>query len=736
MTLKNFSFSRSLFANRFGRDSWLMLLYGVLFFFNFPVNLMLGLPGSPSTPPDYFTPAQAETYHRLQLQSQINRTFYDNGSLILPLLVMMGIFSAVWLFSYLHRQSQVDFYHAQPVRRSQIFSMNLFSGLLYFAISLAANLLLCVVALLFSGHLYLLSALTLLRCFFWAVYEYLILFSLSIFVGMLTGTIFAHLLACGTVLILFPAIVGIPEQICSFFYKTYFTTFSYYHLFMHLTPIFALGEGNDIGMTAECGIYYAAVTLLLLAGAFLLYQKRSSESAGIPVIYPRLKKVLHLVFTLILALFGGALFPSFTNIYGNAQTTGRHIWFVFGFFIIGFLSYMVIQAIFEREVRACYRRLGRCALALGAFFLVLCIPLFDLTHHDEYLPEREDIVAVGAFFNNFDDDVYSQYLSPLSVKTLVYESPEAIDAAYAIAQSGVAGLGSDSTYQTSLVYLRFHLKNGKTVSRCYYYAADEVVLESYPIFYDAPEGKAHREAYGLFTFGGDRETNLWISNPLSNNKLAVSKETLQTAQFGSTRLLTPEEKENLINTLNQDILDRTFDAMSHSARVVSFQVAITLPNGNETIGRTVDVLGCDKRTLALLKEYGIPYNDFSSLPVSSVTVHVDATYYGTLSDALAGIAGNDMPDVAISYKEVAENGSRFTVTDPEQVKELMSRAVLSDLVSGHYTFRGTSGLYLEVEILDNNYVYSNHFLLPEGQVPDFLKAELEQRKDKVLSPQE
>ena len=226
-----------------------MLLYGIVLFFNYPVNMMMRLSKPLSYSTEGLTPAEIELARVRMLRLNLNAVFEDSGSLILFLLVVMAIFSAVMLFSYLSNHTQVDFYHSQPVKRTQLFGIRFATGIAYFLIPLAFNLAVCILVALFSGNLFLLSFTQLSLCFGSVLLEYFAVFSISVFVGMLCGTVVAHVLSSAISLVLLPAILFLPQLVFDCFYKTYYTPFPFLEVASFLSPAFAFASSSlDTGM--------------------------------------------------------------------------------------------------------------------------------------------------------------------------------------------------------------------------------------------------------------------------------------------------------------------------------------------------------------------------------------------------------------------------------------------------------------------------------------------------------
>lgn len=685
MTLKNFSYNPRLLRNRLGQGSWVMLLYGILFFFNYPVNLLVRL----SQPideliPATIAPAEIGVKRALLLQEKIHSLFYANGSFISVLPFVMALLSAAYLFHYLTNKQKTDFYHSQPLKRSQLFSINMGAGILYYLIPLLINLLITFFIILFSHNLYLFSFPLMAQSILHSLTAYVITFCLSSLVAMLTGTTIAHLLGSVVALVLCPAIFGFPMLLLELMHETYYSMFPWQTVISYLSPLFALdfGKGAALFSTVHL-IYYLALSAVALVATYIIYLHRPNEAAGKTIAFPKFQLVLKYLLTLVLSAYGGLFFVNIA--YGS-------FWLVFGAICVGLLSFMVLQAIFDQNIKSAFRHLGWGGATVGVLALILCIPAFDLLHFDTYLPNREKVVAANVYFEQYDRQVLP-YLSRDEKLSLHYTDEKIIDKIYEIAQSGVESLSEEIHDDYCPVLISLQEKNGWTTTRYYQFPSSQLCLETYEEIFQSPVYQQYYQEYAYPQLDKDEEEYLRVFDLYSYDIIATTRID-DTRNRAGLLLLTWQQAEELIQAYAMDVDNRTFHQLKTCPAIGFLEV------GSDKSGWTSNAVSdpmlytCDENTLALLEEYGI-------------------TFPKTKRE--------DVQKIYVLWNEQII----LEITSPTEINSLLSVSTPQELYYQNKFLSVEEDLTMVLEMDEQNPSFSfDRYYFIEGKIPDFLYQQI------------
>ena len=314
-------FNSTLYRKTMARFWPLWVLYGVIWVFAVPLNLMNcyfnALRWGQGVPQ-----AQAEL---------LDRALELPGVLMVGLFlsVVCGVLAAMAVFGYLYNNRAACTMHALPVRREALFWSNYLAGLSFLLLpQLAAALMGAAVELALLSPSEWGQALSALGTLFLAQSgTALFFFSFAAFCAMFTG----HLLAL-------PAFYGILNGLVI---SVYFLVTSLMDLFFfgypgmradgplvrYLTPVYALGEAcqwqtaySDSGEALSRSLEspgtvaaYAAAGVVLAVLALLVYQRRHVESAGDVVAVPLVRPLFRYGVAFCVGLCFGVCTAAFFN---------------------------------------------------------------------------------------------------------------------------------------------------------------------------------------------------------------------------------------------------------------------------------------------------------------------------------------------------------------------------------------------------------------------------------------
>lgn len=398
------------------------------------------------------------------------------------ILQMMGMVNfvyaglcAVMLFGDLFNPRMCNALHAMPLRREGWFATHLISGLLFCIGPNAIGTL--VATLMLQQYSY--------GAFIWfavMLLQFLFFFSVGVFCVMCAGNrlgaiamyLLANLLAVlvAWLIITFyqPVLYGIildADRLAALSPVVSFTDSCYFET--------EYGKPNGTvfkGFIPEDWWYLfaaAAAGIVLLALALLIYRKRKLESAGDFIS----AKPAEPVFLVLYTLCAGAVMYVISEVFsGGAQ----YLFMVIGFAIGFFTGRMLL----ERKVNVFRKKslLPFCVLVF-AFFGSIALTWLDPIGVTRYVPKTENVAQVQ--INPYESAYYR-----MQERSVTLTQEQDIKLISQIHQE----LVEDRTEKTGLsvpLYLRYKLKDGRTVERQYYLPEDSTYTEQLRPYYSSPE---------------------------------------------------------------------------------------------------------------------------------------------------------------------------------------------------------------------------------------------------------
>lgn len=342
---------------------------------------------------------------------------------ILQLIILMpGACLVAFIgWRYLFNHSMSDLYHSMPVTRTKRFLAQWFGGFLIWFVPFTAGNLFILIACCSLIHptcwnIFLAGWAKMLLLL---VLCYLIVYHVCLLAVMLSGnvlTAICNLLLLGlltAVAYFTPVIYGMQ------FFDTYIEEIhlndgiasTIFGLSPLITPVYLIYRfvmntlfGENIGLlicsVLLCGINFAA--------AFVLYEKRKSESAGKGLDH----KILRPVFRFAVSLLAGLWLALF---FSRLASRTLALWMVFGGILGSALSFCVLNVIYHANMKDLFAH----KLQLVSSALITCVLAlscrYDLWGYDNYLPAENSIRGISlqsyslcdsAYIDGHSDDEY------------------------------------------------------------------------------------------------------------------------------------------------------------------------------------------------------------------------------------------------------------------------------------------------------------------------------------------
>lgn len=321
----------------------------------------------------------------------------------------VAVFSGMSAASYVNSKQQVGCWHSFPFRREGLFLIETSVRVLYYLTAYLPCALTSWILLNINLPMTAYYNAVYLKHIFAAILCYLLLYSVILFAGGLTGTapvrlimtvLILYLPLALYVLLLICASIGIPRLSENFYLSE--------SVLRTLCSTYRIGEAvgridSSIYPERFANILWAIPEIILFyGGALLLHKHRKSESSGTTIIWKPVFVVTKYISIFTSALLGIALFGSglFSGVEGNPA------WVIFGLIFGLVISSMVINAILYRSSKAIFHGLrGLAAVAAAAVAVMLILPLdvFDLSHKIYDASNTKSITLDGVEFGKDAD---------------------------------------------------------------------------------------------------------------------------------------------------------------------------------------------------------------------------------------------------------------------------------------------------------------------------------------------
>ena len=712
--------SRSLFFKYMKENTkqriWNLALVLLLCFFAFPVTTALW--SSTAFRPENLNSSLPADLARTQAQRDFTRDmlrmYSMKGGALAFMLTIAAVVLAASGFAYLHSKKKTDFYHSLPIRREMLYAVTCLNGFLYMAVAYLGFLTIAAVMIRVKGvpfdwgSLYLASVEHL--CFFALVYMTAILSML------LTGNLVVGLLGTGVLFSWGPVIC----MTISAYFSEYFTTFYGDDSFLlalseRTSPVAWYVKAcmsSQPGRMALWAMLAAAVLFLL---GMLLYRRRPSEAAGHAMAFPITEPIIRFLIAVPSSLLLGAMFHSMMYEDG---------WTVFGLVCGLLLVSCIIEIIYHFDFKSLFahkRQLLVSAVFVGVVFAIF---RFDLFGYDRYLPATEKLASGGIYSDLLDPDATSQYHSTVEYtegwygvtfdampsSTLADEmqisDDQELELLHTIAAQGVHDAaqardrflrGHGRSYDLEEgdeafhnVTIAWHLRNGRTVYRSYRVNVSGVraALES---VYDLDAYKT--AMYPVLSLSADDVAgiNYKEEDECSHVKLAGAdvKAALLAAYQEELKALTSETRAH-----EMPIAEIQFKTNEQQALIQKLRDE----GGNYTLFNHYyyyPIYPSFTKTIALLRACGV---EVGGTVTPEKTASITLSYQGVaVSEEEMAPADTELGQRQRKYLS-DDSRAMLTVTDPEQIREILAASASHSVVSQNPLMNTDDGMEICVDM--------------------------------------
>lgn len=394
---------------------------------------------------------------------------------------VMGILAAMAVFGFLYNSRSCGMIASTPVRREAVFCSAYLAGALPV---IAANLLIAVLNWLFTLSSGIEGACIFkMNAILFAVnsMEFLIFFSISAFIAMLT----ANIVALPVLYLIFNFVFLGMEYVVRMLYGMFIFGYSDHPdcVLEFMSPLIYLFTRIGINVNISTGsaavsltnwsalLGYIIAAVVFSVTALLLYRKRRMESAGDVIAVNSLRPVFKFCVTACAALCFGLLFfviisTLFTSLSMSMLVLSAGL--IIGAFIGYFASEMLLKKSFH-VFKGSWKGFVITAVLCIVFAFVCVTDLFDLSSQ---LPDIDDIeiIVCNREAGGYDVTERSDIEAILDVNKAIIDDRDKYE-----------GLDDTDLENTGYVSIRYKLKDGHSVYRGYTVLIDD----NYKAYYAA-----------------------------------------------------------------------------------------------------------------------------------------------------------------------------------------------------------------------------------------------------------
>lgn len=415
----------------------------------------------------------------------------------------VALFSGMSAASYVNSKQQIGCYHSFPIRREGLFLVETSVRAIYYIAAYLPCALIAWVLININLPVTALQNTVYLKHIFAAILCYLLLYSIILFAGGLTGTAPVRLIMTLLILALPIALyalivacagIGIPylsseyylsESVLRVICSPYRTAEAIYKIDSSVNPELA---ANLFWCIPESIIYYT--------GALFLHKYRKSESSGTTIIW---KPVF--IFTKYITIFTAALLG--IVVFGSGIFFGNQnaAWLIFGLVFGLVISSMLVNAILYRSSKAIFKGLrGLASVTVLAIVVMLILPM--------------DILGLN-------NKIYSAHnTKSLEIDGVVFDDPEKIDTLISLMHSEEIPIAE--TLRTDFVPVSE--REDRNISLWNTEYAEKLHKEfHYTVFNSEAEAAAAKDDYtkDRYNFDHSNNTSLYLVDIVQKPKFGI-----------------------------------------------------------------------------------------------------------------------------------------------------------------------------------------------------------------------
>lgn len=384
---------------------------------------------------------------------------------------LLAIICAIQGFSYLYSRKKVDLYHSVPVKESRRFAVIYINGILIYLIPYTVSLLLAILVAGINGAMDGSVLRAALVAFGSNLALYMGTYGLAILAVMLTGNLITTLFA----VMIFLLYEWVIRGLLVFYQSCFFDYFSFWSIKTtpFLSPmgqymkIDAMGKGDTL-IAVGINILMAVV---FTAGAYICYRIRPAEAAGKTMAFSRIKGTVKFLLTVPMAL--GVVYIV-KDMMGDGKNAAAPV--IFTMIAAVILGNCMIEVIYERDIKAAWRKKYQILISGACVAAIYCIFCFDVFGFDAWVPKQEQlkeaVVVIGQDCNRGCVNTNLEYIDYIEYGL----SRPGITDTEAICELSERKSQQDQEENVIWLTVAYRMKNGRTIWREFGVSGEETEL--------------------------------------------------------------------------------------------------------------------------------------------------------------------------------------------------------------------------------------------------------------------
>lgn len=611
MTSRNYLFNS--IKENIRRNFYLFILITLGFFAVFPLQTIMALDRAKAMIPleDEIDPIKMEFLNCIGVENNLATIFIG---IVAVLLGVMG-------FYYLYSGEKTDFYHSLPLKREELFVIPFFSGFFMF-----------LAPYLFSvGITYLIgigyhgvsaqSGVQTLAAIGMNILFFLELYVFAILAILLTGNLFTGVLAFLGFMSYGWIIYGAYFYMNHMFFDT-LAQFQEPAITKYLSPIVSHLGAIDL-WAAEMGdirgyvIYALILIVVVLAADVCIYKVRPSESFHKSIAFQKLQPIIKVCAVLPISVL--------ISLFFSMGMEHEFLWLCVFVILVSLILSCVFEFLFTMDIRKCIRPKVSTGVILATLAVILAGYKLDVLGVDAYLPEKEDVDTMSVYFTSINERANYPMKYPMGPdKQMEKNQTKDFDAIYELAKIGVnyykehdkqsvdippTFLRAQSTWAPTeedenvmvSVYIRYHLKNGRTVNRAYYLPESKEILALTSDIYDNWD---YKKTMLPTSYVSEKDIEYLYVQDIFDKRLQVNA--------------TEDVIDNIYKTYKGELESMTLEQSSKD-RILGYLSVEEKIEENYNQTTEFPIYESFVKTRELLEEAGQPLKELSSDEIRSIT---------------------------------------------------------------------------------------------------------------------
>lgn len=334
--------------------------------------------------------------YRLKCSRRLLNTITEYGPIWSELSMIVALFAGCYVTKILNNKISADFYHSIPMRRESIFLTRFATGAVTYLVTFLVNVLivlvLCETQDLADGY-----GLMLLKQigvnFVWSLLGFFMIYSATIFAGMLCGTTVMQLimtLYLNLIVFVYYASAFLTlDKFFDNFNATYYLENMAVTKILPFITLFTRELRDSLTVPQIC--FFVIGSFLLVMASVALYRFRKIEKAGTPIVFDGFAAFFRYSVIIPVTLLGGIFFD---ELVGNSL-----VWYIVGLVIATFLCFLLVNTIIQKNARKMFTGIKGLGIYAAAMLVILLAVGFDVFGIDTYVPKADDVKSVEIIIN-------------------------------------------------------------------------------------------------------------------------------------------------------------------------------------------------------------------------------------------------------------------------------------------------------------------------------------------------